>query len=156
MEASYKGKWFRWQAFAASRGMDAVPVTLVGTLLWLRQDLCYTVRMKNVQPYLSALNKCHEHLGLAAVAVGDDMVSTRKAIAAQQAAVFEESTRIQQMTAPIMFVESHRASSGVSNARVADSTTQVNDEAVSCRRCLQMLSFRDPGCVLCAMQHFGA
>lgn len=86
-EASYKGKWFRWQAFAASRGMDAVPVTLVGTLLWLRQDLCYTVRMKNVQPYLSALNKCHEHLGLAAVAVGDDVVSTRKAIAAQQAAL---------------------------------------------------------------------
>ena len=93
-ESSYKGKWLRWERFAASRQMAAVPVTLVGVLLWIRQDLCYTVRMKHVQPYLSALNKCHEHLELPAVASGHDVVSTRKAIAEQQAAVFEETTRV--------------------------------------------------------------
>ena len=47
---SYRGKWLRWTAFAASQQMAAVPVTLVGVLLWLRRDLCYTVRMTNVQP----------------------------------------------------------------------------------------------------------
>ena len=91
---SYRGKWLRWAAFSVSRQMAAVPVTLVGVLLWLRRDLCYTVRMTNVQPYLSALNKCHEHLELPAVALGPDVVAVRKAIAAQQAAVFDETTRI--------------------------------------------------------------
>jgi hypothetical protein len=93
-KSSYKGKWLRWERFAASRQMAAVPVTLVGVLLWIRQDLCYAVRMKHVQPYLSALNKCHEHLELPAVASGHDVVSTHKAIAEQQAAVFEETTRV--------------------------------------------------------------
>ena len=63
-------------------------------LLWLRRDLCYTVRMKNIQPYLSALNKCHEHIGLDPVALGKDVVGARKAIAQQQAAVMEEATRV--------------------------------------------------------------
>ena len=93
-EGSYAGKWRRWESFAASRQMAALPVTEVGVLLWLRQDLSYTVRMKNVQPYLSALNKCHEHLELPGVAKGPDVVSTRNAIAEQQAAVFEETTRV--------------------------------------------------------------
>ena len=93
-ESSYRGKWLRWEVFAASRDMAPVPVTEVGVLLWLRRDLCYTVRMKNIQPYLSALNKCHEHIGLDPVALGKDVVGARKAIAQQQAAVMEEATRV--------------------------------------------------------------
>jgi len=38
-EGSYAGKWRRWESFAASRQMAALPVTEVGVLLWLRQDL---------------------------------------------------------------------------------------------------------------------
>ena len=40
------------------------------------------------------LNKCHEHVGLDGVALGKDIVATRKAIAHQQAAVMEETTRV--------------------------------------------------------------
>ena len=40
------------------------------------------------------MNKCHEHLELPGVAKGPDVVSTRNAIAEQQAAVFEETTRV--------------------------------------------------------------
>eukprot|EP01050_Picozoa_sp_SAG11_P010775 SAG11_NODE_1100_length_5869_cov_8.279896_4_plen_355_part_00 len=93
-ETSYRGKWLRWEAFAQSRSMEAIPVTTIGVLLWLRQDLAYTVRMKHVQPYLSALNKCHEHLELEPAAIGPEVVAARKAIAQQQAAVFEETTRV--------------------------------------------------------------
>ena len=74
--------------------MAAVPVSTGGVQFWMRQDLAYTVRMKHVQPYLSALNKCHEHVGLDGVALGKDVVATRKAIAHQQAAVMEETTRV--------------------------------------------------------------
>ena len=50
--------------------------------------------MKNVQPYLSTLNKCHEHLELPPTALGKDVVATRNAIAEQHAAVFDETTHV--------------------------------------------------------------
>ena len=93
-EDSYRKAWNRWAAYAMSRGMCALPVTEVGVLAWLRNDLCYTVRAKYFQPYLSALNKAHEHCELAPVAVGGAVADSRRSIAAQQKAVFEAETRV--------------------------------------------------------------
>ena len=68
-EATYRKAWNRWAAYAVSRGMAVLPVVEVGVLAWMRHDLCYTIKAKNFQPYLSALNKAHAHCQLPQVAL---------------------------------------------------------------------------------------
>ena len=93
-EATYRKAWNRWAAYAVSRGMAVLPVVEVGVLAWMRHDLCYTIKAKNFQPYLSALNKAHAHCQLAQVALGDSVGDSRRSIAKQQAAVYAAETRV--------------------------------------------------------------
>ena len=93
-QSTYRSSWNRWAVYARSRGMHVLPVTEIGVLAWMRHDLCYTVQAKYFQPYLSALNKAHEHCGLVPVAKGDAVSDSRKSIAEQQRAVEKRATRI--------------------------------------------------------------
>ena len=93
-QATYRKGWNRWMAYARSRGLRVLPATEVGVLAWMRHDLCYTVQAKYFQPYLSALNKAHEHCGEIPVALGDAVADSRKSIALQQEAVAAKATRI--------------------------------------------------------------
>lgn len=93
-QATYRKGWNRWTQYAKSRGLKVLPATEVGVLAWMRHDLCYTVQAQYFQPYLSALNKAHEHCEVAPVACGDAVSDSRKSIAQQQLAVVQKATRI--------------------------------------------------------------
>jgi hypothetical protein len=56
-------------------------------------DLSQTVAAENFQPYLSAVNKAHEHLELDKPAVGERVSSTRKSIAADAVKITVEPQR---------------------------------------------------------------
>ena len=71
-----------------------LPANTTAFLAWMVLDLCQTVAAQNFQPYLSAVNKAHEHLELQKPAVGERVSATRRSIAADAVKLVVEPQRI--------------------------------------------------------------
>lgn len=93
-EASYGKHWARWVRFCGAQRLCPLPASTTAVLAWMVLDLCQTVVAQNFQPYLSAVNKAHEHLELQKPAVGERVSATRRSIAADAVKLVVEPQRI--------------------------------------------------------------
>ena len=61
-EVNYGNHWLRWLRFCGEKRLCPLPASTTAVLAWMVLDLSQTVAAANFQPYLSAVNKAHEHL----------------------------------------------------------------------------------------------
>ena len=92
----YDGHSQRFARFCSDSGFECLPASTATVLAWLTHDVALTVRMKNVQPYLSAVNDAHVESKVGPPpALGDDVVRHVGALASKQRALRATKSRLQ-------------------------------------------------------------
>jgi len=93
-EANYAKAWRRWAAFCEFSRLCPLPAVTTSVLAWIVEDLATTIAASQMQPYLSAVNKAHEHLECARPAVGPRVKATRKSVEGDSKKLVVEARRI--------------------------------------------------------------
>jgi hypothetical protein len=83
-EKNYRMGWLQFRDFCRRNGVRALPTTTTVVCAWMSEDLGLRVGAKNMQNYLSAVNKAHVHLELERPAIGERVIGTRKSLLRDQ------------------------------------------------------------------------